>query len=59
MFVSVKRVTDRVATVIKETITCSASKYTNKKGNNFTRKKDEAAATEVIVCDDSGYDSGG
>ena len=58
VFVVVKGVTARVATVSKETMSRSASKATNKKGNNFA-KKNEATAPEVIVCYDSVGDSGG
>ena len=53
-----KVLTDRFSTVSKETMSRSASKATNKKGNNFA-KKNEATAPEVIVCYDSVGDSGG
>ena len=58
MDVAVKGVTDRVAAVSKETMSRGVSKATNKKGKNFA-KKNEATAPEVIVCDDSGDDTGG
>ena len=59
VYVTVKGVTDRVATASKEIMSCGASKYTNKKGNKLTKRKNEATAAEVIVCYDSFDDAGG
>ena len=54
-----KRVTDRVATVSKETMSRGALKVTNKKWNKLEKKLNEATSAEVTVCDDNGDDSGG
>ena len=39
VYVTVKGATARVETVNKETMSCSASKATNKKGNNLAKKE--------------------
>ena len=59
VYVTVKGVTSRVATVSKEKMSRSASKDTNKKGNMLAKQRNKATAAEVIMCDDIGYDDGG
>ena len=59
MDVSLKELTDRFEILSKETMSRRASKATNKKGNKFAKKQNEATSPEVIVCDDSGDDASG
>ena len=59
MYVTVKGLTARAVTVSLKKISRGASKATNEKGNKLAKKRNEATAAEVIVCDDSVDDAGG